>query len=172
MACAACIFLAANRYGSAQAEAPKPLPLTVAASSVGVFAKGYSWHLRVSPSGRAELTIDTYPAAVGRSFQVPEANLGELRRTLAAERFFSLASSYGESVADGSTETLSITLGPQHRTVRLRFLMNAVHQDQRSLLVEASRALRAWVLIRSWFDDPLAFDSRPYDQMVLEAAEQ
>src|SRR5438552_1559823 len=75
-------------------------PLTISASENGRFSTGFSWKLHVDPNGKAILTIDTFPKSKKREFEIPKNKLDELRRALAQERFFELADTYGERVAD------------------------------------------------------------------------
>ena len=89
-----------------------------------------------------------------------------LRHTLLDERFFDLGDEYGEQVADGSTDTISISAGDRTKTVKLHFLMNWVHHAPWRLR-EPRRAVKVLLLLRGWFDDPNAVDLRRYDRMVL-----
>jgi hypothetical protein len=84
------------------------------------------------------------------------------------ERFFELQNDYGEIVPDGGTQAITITIGASSKTVRLNYLMNWVNQEPAKLR-EPARAIRVGVLIRDWFDDSDAVDSREYDQKVLDA---
>jgi hypothetical protein len=144
-------------------------PLTVAASCEGRFSKGHSWRLSVNSSGQAEVTISTYPRPTRRQFQIPAPEWAAFRQALEEERFFELADAYGEQVPDGSTSTLTVTAGDVTKTVRLRYLMNYVRNDNAKLR-EPARALRVQMLIRGWFADAEAVDLRPYDRRVIEAA--
>ena len=145
-------------------------PLTIAVSTVGRFAKGYSWHLSVNSSGKAELTIDTFPERTRREFQIPAERLEALRKLLLQEQFFELKDEYGQIVPDGSTDTITVIAGEEVKTVKLQFLMNWANHEK-SKVREPARAVRVLLLIREWFDDPNAVDLRRYDRMVVEAAE-
>jgi hypothetical protein len=144
-------------------------PLTISASEVGRFAKGFSWKLQVDPTGTAILKIDAIPTPKQRQFVVPQRELDEFRTVLARERFFELDDNYGQPVSDSSTTTIRISAGNSTKTVEVLFLMNWVHDDPAKLR-EPSRAVRIAQLIRGWFNDPEAVDSRKYDRMVLDAA--
>jgi hypothetical protein len=146
-------------------------PLTLAASNVGDFAKGYSWYLSVNSAGKAELTIDTEHGKLRRQFEIPGDQRSALRRALADESFFELADEYGQRVPSGSTQTLTITAGDRVHSVQVHFLMNWVVHNDKDRLREPARAVRLLVLVRGWFADPEAVDLRKYDQKVLEAAE-
>ena len=155
---------------SASVGPKEPEELTVAASTVGSFSQGHSWHLKVAADGQATLTVETRPARLKR-FRVSRAELSVLRRALISERFFDLSDDYGQDVPDGSTDTLTITLGQRAKSVRIHFLMNWVHYDP-ARLVEPSRAVRVFQVIRAWIDDPDAVDLRRYDQMVIDAVKR
>jgi hypothetical protein len=144
-------------------------PLTLAASNIGDFAQGGSWYLSVNSAGKAELTIATRAGKVRRQFDIPKEQLAALRKALTDESFFDLADEYGERVPDGSTQTLTVTVGDRAKSVKVRFLMNWVVANEKDKLREPSRALRLLLLVRDWFADPGAVDLRPYDQKVLEA---
>lgn len=146
-------------------------PLTIASSTVGRFSKGYSWYLSVNSAGQAQLTIDTSPTPVRRTFVVSSEQLAELRKVLLDERFFELKEEYGEVVPDGSIRTVTVTVGDETRSVRLHFLMNWAQND-RTKLREPCRAVRVGLVIRKWFDDAEAVDLRKYDKIILEAVEK
>jgi hypothetical protein len=144
-------------------------PMTIAASCVGDFAEGRSWHLSVNSVGEAQLTIPNFPETKHRKFVVPPQKLEELRNALEEERFFDLAGEYGQLVPDGSTKSITVTVGDRSNSVKLHFLMNWVHGDKAKLR-EPSRAVRILMMIRDWFDDPEAVDLRQYDRLILDAA--
>jgi len=144
--------------------------VSVEASTVGDFARGFSWQLRVDESGAAELTIQAFPKDLRRRFVVPAQELTALRQAVERERFFLLADEYGQQVVDSSTTVIRVTLGGREKTVTLRYLMNWVHSSPERLR-EPARALRVLQLVRGWFDDPDAVDLRRYDEMVLRAAQ-
>jgi hypothetical protein len=146
-------------------------PLTISASEIGRFSKGFSWTLHVDPSGKAKLTIKSFSHPKTREFEISKKQLDELRTAVVRERFFELAGRYGQVVSDGSTTTLTISVGARTKTIVLQFLMNWVHdQDAAAKLQEPSRAIRVLNVIRGWFSDPEAVDLRKYDRMVLDAA--
>ncbi len=144
-------------------------PISVFASTTGSFAKGYSWSLKVDAERKARLTIDSYPQARTREFEVNIDQINELVAALEKERFFSLQSDYGQLVPDGSTRVIKVVRDGVEQTVRIHFLMNWVHGNP-SKLREPARALRVFRLVRSWFDDADAVDLSRYDDMVLKAA--
>jgi hypothetical protein len=149
----------------------KDAPLTISASTVGRFARGHSWHLKVNPAGRAELSIETFPDRTVKQFQVSKEQLSEFRSALAEERFFELNGDYGEQVVDGSEKSLTVAAGNHTNTVKVHFLMNWAHSDKAKLR-EPSRAVRLLVLVRGWFDAADAVDLRKYDKIVLDAAKE
>ena len=140
-------------------------PMTIAASCVGRFSAGWSWHLSVNSAGQAEVTVWGQP----QRFVVAAEDMAALRAVLNRERFFDLANEYGEQVPDGSVQTLTVTIGHRTRSVSVHYLMNWVRSDPQKLR-EPSRAVRCIMLIRGWIDHPDAVDLRRYDQMVLDAA--
>jgi hypothetical protein len=144
-------------------------PISVVASTKGDFAEGYSWHLSVSTEQKARLTIDTYPKARTREFEISTEQIDQLVDALEKERFFSLRADYGEIVPDGSTDTIKIVRGGVAHTVRIHFLMNWVYSDP-AKLKEPARAVRVFNVVRGWFDDKDAVDLKKYDDIVLEAA--
>jgi hypothetical protein len=160
--------------GAAAGGAPKPRDemsalVAVEASTVGRFAKGCSWYLRVSRSGVADLSIESEQKPVHRRFTVSAQRLAELRAVVEREQFFSLSDEYGESVPDGSTTVIGVNVGGRRKVVTIRFLMNWAYSDPKRLR-EPARALRVLQIIRGWFDDGDAIDLRRYDALVIEAA--
>jgi hypothetical protein len=143
--------------------------ISVTASTRGDFAKGYSWHLAVTSEQKARLTIDTYPKASTREFDISTEQISQLVDALERERFFSLRADYGEIVPDGSADTIKIVKDGVAHTVSIHFLMNWVHSDP-AKLKEPARAVRVFNVVRGWFDDKDAVDLKKYDDMVLEAA--
>lgn len=144
-------------------------PITLAVAEVGDFGTPQrSWYLSVNSAGQAQLTINRR-TIYNRTFVVSREQLDELRHVLIRERFFDLEEYYGVAVASGSSQLLSVTVGEYTRTVKLDFLMNWVYNDQ-ARLRDPARALRVWMVIREWFSDADAVDTRKYDKMVLDAA--
>jgi hypothetical protein len=141
-------------------------PMTISMSSFADSPLGKPWTLSVNSAGQAELTIS---GGKRKQFTVPPENLMALRAALAKERFFDLQNQYGEIVPDGGWDTIAITVGDQTKSVRLDFLGNWIKSDPAKLR-EPARALRITTLIRGWFDDPEAFDTRPYDKLAIDAA--
>ena len=80
------------------AEQIRKDPMTIAASSVGDFARGHSWYLSVNSAGDASLTIKTVPTKTVRHFKVSRKQLEELREEIIRQDFFGLKDGYGESV--------------------------------------------------------------------------
>ncbi|MCW5550552.1 MAG: hypothetical protein KIS67_00155 [Verrucomicrobiae bacterium] len=144
-------------------------PISVFASTTGRFAKGYSWSLAMDANRKARLTIDSYPQARTREFEVGTEQIYELVAALEKERFFSLPSDYGQIVPDGSTRVIKVVRDGAEHTVSIHFLMNWVHSNP-SKLKEPARALRVFRLVQTWFDDADAVDLSRYDDMVLKAA--
>lgn len=146
-------------------------PITISMDESGGGLTSGEWHLSVNSAGEAQLTIRSQPTNQSLEFRVAPDEFEELRRLLASERFFELNDDYGEIVPDGGTQSITIVAGDHAHTVRLHFLMNWVHQDP-ARLVEPARAVRVGMLIRGWFQNEGAVDTRKYDQMVLDAAEK
>lgn len=92
-------FCAGEPGKSATAQS-KDVPLSIEASTVGRFAKGAPWHLKVDSAGRAGLLIETCPQPTTKRFDVSADRMAEFRKAVAEERFFELASEYGERVPD------------------------------------------------------------------------
>jgi hypothetical protein len=154
---------------SSPPAAGRNTPISVVASTTGHFAAGYSWHLSVSADQKARLTINTYPKARTREFDISAEQISQLVDALERERFFSLRADYGEIVPDGSTDTVKIVKDGVAHTVRIHFLMNWVYRDP-AKLKEPARAVGIFNVVRGWFDDKDAVDLKKYDDMVLEAA--
>ena len=146
----------------------RKMPLTISASEVGRFATGYSWHLSVNSAGQADLTIDDRRKGRIRQFIVNDKQLNHLRELLIFHSFFSMDDEYGKIVPDGSTRTITITVGDFTKTVRIHYLMNWQIHD-RPKLRDPVRTLHVWMLIRNWFHFPEAADTRRYDQMVVDS---
>jgi hypothetical protein len=144
-------------------------PLTVFASEEGGYTTRGDWQLKVDPFGNATLQIQVNTTRKTRRFVVPKTHLDDLRKALLQERFFDLSDSYGQTVADDSVTTIQITAGDFTKNVELKFIGNWI-QSERARLREPSRALRVSQIIRDWFNDPEAIDSRKYDQLVIDAA--
>ena len=143
-------------------------PLAISLDNEGRFAEGWGWKLDIESDLSANLEIRTFPEATTRAFNLENAQIEELRAVLVEERFFELNDEYGELVADGSTQTITVRCGSASKTVRLHYLMNWVHGNP-SKLVDPSRAVRVWMLVRGWFNDEDAVDLERYDQMVVDA---
>lgn len=150
------------------AQQLKDVPLTIAATTLGDFAKGESWHLSINSARQAELTIETVPERTRRRFELTKAQLDQFRSALIEQRFFELAGEYGQLVPSGSVTTLTVTAGWHSNSVSVHYLMNWVHNDKAKLR-EPRRAVHLLVMIRGWFDDADAVDHRKYDRMVLDA---
>lgn len=168
-----CCMLLPGHIASAEGkdDESRRRPITVAASTEGRFAKGFSWYLSVNSAGDAELFVNAWPQSVRQKLVITKEQFTSLSDALDRERFFDLKDEYGQHVPDGSADTLTIVRGGQTKTVRIHFLMNWVH-DNPKLLLEPARAVRVFNLIRNWFSVPEAVDLRRYDQMVLDAASE
>ena len=143
-------------------------PLTLSFDNEGQFADGSSWTLDMSADGSVNLEIRTFPTPTTQSFTVTEQQMSGLRSLLVDERFFELGEEYGQIVADGSLQTMTVRCGDTEKTIKLHFLMNWVHSAPAKLR-EPARAIRVWMHVRKWFDDPEAVNLGRYDQMVLNA---
>ncbi len=156
---------------SAAVEPEKPIAdkdsFSLTASAGGSSGNG-NWQFKLDSAGKAELyIIRTLNKPIRRQFQISKDEMAKLRKALNDERFFTLADEYGQRVPDSSTTTLTVKVGDKTKTVRTLFLHN---ESQRSKLPEASRVLRLNVLVRGLFNDPEAFDLRPYHQKLIDTA--
>lgn len=149
-------------------EQLKDAPLTIAATTFGRFAEGSSWHISVNSARQAELTIQTFPNRARKQFELTQEQMDQFRSALVQQRFFELASDYGQRVPDSSIKTLTVTAGRHSNSVKVQYLTNWLKTDK-AKLSEPSRAVHLLVMIRSWFDDAEAVDLRKYDRMVLDA---
>jgi hypothetical protein len=143
------------------------LPLTISMSEDYGLSPG--WYFSVNSAGDGEMTILDEPSNIAQPVKVTAAQLQELKDILVREQFFTLNEDYGELVPDGGTQSLTINVGEWTKTVRIHFLGNWLSDHDTAKLREPARALRVWVLIRSWFSHPKAPKSRKYDQAVLDA---
>ncbi|HVC96525.1 MAG TPA: hypothetical protein VND64_22765 [Pirellulales bacterium] len=148
------------------------LPMTISASHVGRF-KGASWYLSVNSAGQAELTLRNAQHPIRRAFEIPKDELLAFRRSIQKEGFFDLKEKQGGQVPDGSTQSLTVTIGDRSKTVKVHFLANLL-QDKKNKekLREPARAVRLMILVRGWFADADAADATPLNQKVLDALEE
>ena len=142
-------------------------PLTISMSEDSGWSPG--WYFSVNSAGNGEMTIPDEPADITQAVKVSPAQLEELKGLLVREQFFALNEDYGQLVSDGGTQSLTITVGDRTHTVRIHFLGNWVAAHDTEKLQQPARALRVWMLIRSWFSHPQAANSLSYDQRVLDA---
>jgi hypothetical protein len=156
--------LSYSQTDSIQNGAPNDGPMIIAATDEGPFAHGQSWYLRVDASGRAVLKIATTPDKTILEFDVPSKDLLALKDEITKQGFFDLQNQYGKLVPDGSTRTISITIGSRTKSIRLDYLMATEHDKEYPEIV---RALKIAQLIRGWFDDPRAADARRYDNLII-----
>lgn len=157
-----------NTDGPPTDAAIRQLPISIAASEVGDFASGYSWYLSLNSAGDGEMTILDAPSNTVVPVEVTAAQLQALKELSIQERFFALDDQFGEIVPDGGVQSITISVGEWTKTVRIHFLGNWLNYD-RAKLPEPARALRVWMLIRSWLQHPNATDTRKYDQAILDA---
>ena len=157
---------------SSWASAAEDLPLTIAASNVGLFRQGGSWYLSVNSAGKAELATEPPPVDqtgfIRRQFDISTEQLAEFRKALDDESFFEMEEEYGERVPDGSTTTLTVIRGGRVHSVKMRFLMNWVVAKDKEKLREPSRAVRLLMLVHGWMPDSEA--ARTNYERILEAA--
>lgn len=144
-------------------------PLTIAASSCGRFARGYSWYLSVNSSGRASLTISTVPEVTVREFVVSPEDIERLRACLKTQRFFELKGEYGGRGPDIGCQTVTVTAGQETKTVALWYLMGYRDSDDSAETSQVMRAITVRQLIRGWFDEPLAADLRRYENLLRKS---
>jgi hypothetical protein len=152
-------------------ESPRP-PMTISASCVGRFRKGRSWYLSVNSAGQAEITVKTRGKPTRRQFVVPEKEMTKLRSVVEAEQFLDLADEYGRHVPDSSTSSITITVGDRTKTVRLCYLPNWMRGQDPIKLGELNRAVRVFLIVREWFNDPEAVDQRTYLKPLVDAAKK
>jgi hypothetical protein len=143
-------------------------PITVAASCLGSFSHGNSWYLSVNSARQAELTIVTHKDIVSR-FEISGQQWADFRNALEKEAFFDLADDFGMPVVDGSTRTLTVTVGDKSKTIHIEYLHSEhAPADQ---LREMARMLRIVMMVRGWITDPEAVDLLTYDRMIIKKAE-
>lgn len=142
-------------------------PLSLELSSSGGLAVDSYWTLSVDETATAKLVVPYSTPKFSRTFQLTTSQLDQLRTLLLSERFFDLATEYGERVHDSTSYTLTIHNG--ETTIRIHNLMNWVVENETSKLKEPARALRVIHCIRKWFNDPQAHDTSQADEMVLDA---
>ncbi|HVK08753.1 MAG TPA: hypothetical protein VM597_08255 [Gemmataceae bacterium] len=147
------------------------VPLTLSVSTLGLFAQGNSWYLSVNSAGQAELTILGGATDTRKQFQVPKEQWAEFRKIVADGRFFELGREYGESVPDGSQQTITVTAGQHTHTVKLQFLSVSTPAE-RAKVREASGAIRLLVLVRGWFNETEAVDLRKIHEAILDKAKE
>jgi hypothetical protein len=142
--------------------------MTISASHVGRF-EGASWYLSVNSAVQAELTLRGR-TRTRRVFDVPKIQLEAFRKALNEENFFDLGEHQGGQVVDGSTQSLTVTIGDRSWTVKVHYLANLLQEaSDKGRLREPARAVRLMVIIRSWFADAGAHDHTAYNQRVLDA---
>lgn len=124
------------------------LPITISASSIGRFATAHSWYLSINSAALAELTVRD-AQNTRHEFAVPPEQWDAFKQTLIDERFFDLADDQGRPVPDGSTQTLTITVGHITRTIRIHYLNNVPKDDEKAQ-DEIRRTLKVMNQIRSW----------------------
>jgi hypothetical protein len=148
-------------------------PLTISVSTTGRFAKGHSWHLSVNSAGQAELTVYNFesPKPSRKQFQVPNEQMAEFRKALSDGRFFELKGEYGDLVPDGSEQSITVTARRLSHTVKLHYL-RTMTAAERVKVREASGAVRLLVLVRGWFEEAAAVDTRRYDQAFLDTVKE
>lgn len=155
------------KYGPPSVSNIQTLPITILMSEDFGLSPGF--YFSVNSAGDGEVSILDGPTNIAQQVKVTPAQLKELRDTLINEYFFNLNEDYGELVPDGGTQSLTICLGDHIKTVRIRFLGNWLANHDTAKLQEPARALRVWMLIRSWFSHPKAWNSSKHDQAVLDA---
>jgi hypothetical protein len=145
-------------------------PLLISLNINGWFAKGFPWNLEITNNGKATLIIKSYPKHKKKSFIISPNQLKQLKEVIEREGFYDLNEEYGDLVPDGDTRIITINQGNQRKTVKLHYLLNLESEGKKGKekLIEACRAIRIWMLVTSWFNDPDAVDIRKYDQRILD----
>ncbi len=151
--------------GQAKSSQERRTPLVMLTCEVP-FSSEHGWNLTVNEDGSAKLVIFVHPKPVTRTFTVPATVISTFRAEIVRQRFFDLRTEYGERVPDGEVRVLKIHVGKHDRVVKLFHLNQTTHD-----LPEIKRALRLWILARSWFNDPGAADSRKYDRRILDTSD-
>ena len=139
--------------------------ITISASNVGNFAKGFEWHLSVNAKGQAVVTIHSHPQRKTRQFQLSEKQLSSFRRLIVETKFFQLKSRYGDVVPSGNSKLVTITIGQFTHSVRLDYLSSSNPSFAKE---EAAQSVKVILAVRNWFDDLEAFDHRPYSKNFLK----
>ncbi len=155
LAIAACV--ATNACAPSQrVEGTEPLSIKLDDSGLG-----HSLTFEVKLDGTASLQFVKFPSTGQRQFKVTSAQMADLRDAIETERFFELENEYGLGVPDGGDASLTIQRGVKIQTVRLHYLQGAPNMS------EIKRALRVLKVVRDWFNDKGAPDSRPYHERLL-----
>jgi hypothetical protein len=127
----------------------------------GRFSKGYSWALTIDGDGQAILRVKLPSRDLVRKLSIRQG-LQTIEKEIAKQGFFELPATMGRLVADGSTRKLTVETKQQEKTITIRYIWETdLNKDTR-------RALLLWDVIRGTFDEPQAFDSRPFDRAVLK----
>lgn len=142
-------------------------PLTLSARCSGLSDRGYSWHLSVNAAGEGVLFVHTVPNRTMRKLKIEPEQFRILREEIFEEDFFSLENNIGESIPSSGKRSVSITIGHTTKSIHINFLQTERTLDNLEAYNQASRAIRVQMIIRSWFDDPNAFDFRSHDERFL-----
>jgi hypothetical protein len=138
--------------------------IRVRCSHSGDFTEGYSWGLVADAGGRATLTVSVPGAPKTRELQIAKDRLARIERAIEMYHLSSLPASIGNRVPDGSARVIEIETTMQSKEINI---WSVSREDVQG---DAGNAIRLWDVIRGCFDDDEAFDSRPYDEKVLQQA--
>jgi hypothetical protein len=130
-----------------------------------------NWYAAVDFTGNGLVEVRNLMSKDRGEFNVSDSQLAAFRETLIADRFFDLPNEVGDLVPDGSTESITVVVGEYSKTVHIHYLGNLANPSPqtsyRGPQLEAARAVRVWLLARSWFNHPGAFDGRKYARRML-----
>ena len=88
-------------------------PMSIVAGAYGGLDQSESWHVTISPSGHAEITIGFGDSTETKSFEVDDHQLKEFRRLLSDSDFFRIAKSFGGHAPDVEERTVLVAVGPR-----------------------------------------------------------
>jgi hypothetical protein len=130
-------------------------------SDMGVFTHGHRWHLIMTGSGKAELTVWVGGKPVKRELST-NSSIKEIEWAIKRYRFFELPEEIGSGTPDDNTRTLRIKTTKREKSVSIRQVRKeALGRDSRD-------AISLWKVVRDSFDDRNAHDGRKYDNWLLE----
>lgn len=147
-------------------------PMTIAAGYTGTFNAGYSWFVSINSSGNASVHIQISNISVTSEFKVADSIIDEIKQAVSVPDFFSGPTSYGDVVLDGRTQSLTVVVGQESRSVRIEQIADYVNtqkntEKETKELRDLSNLLRIMNCCRDCFSHPLAFESTTVNQRYI-----